>query len=132
MPAWAAKAPVLVYVTNRSGPNEIWLHGPGDSDRPLISATDGSTSEDRWLMGPALSSDGSRVIYTVINRSNGAITLWMASVSGGAPVRLTNDQKASEFAGSWSPDGVWFVYQAMHNGKSRSDESPPERLRQFY
>jgi hypothetical protein len=29
-----------VYVTNRNGPAEIWLHSPASLDRPLITAKD--------------------------------------------------------------------------------------------
>ena len=43
--------------------------------------------------------------------------LWISAVAGGAPIRATNDPKASaEFPGSWSPDGAWFVYSAVVDG----------------
>jgi serine/threonine protein kinase/Tol biopolymer transport system component len=116
MPAWAAKAPVMAYVTDRNGPSEIWLRGPGDSDRPLVRSAD-SASTQRWLMGPTPSPDGTRVAYVVADSKGGAINLWMISSGGGAAVRMTNETNASEFAGSWSPDGVWFVYLRLANGK---------------
>ena len=34
----------------------------------------------------------------------------MSAVAGGAPVRLTKAGPDSDYAGSWSPDGNWFVY----------------------
>jgi Tol biopolymer transport system component len=37
--------------------------------------------------------------------------LGISSVAGGTPIQLTDDT-FSEFAGSWSPDGGWFVYTA--------------------
>jgi Tol biopolymer transport system component len=115
MPAWAAHQPVLAYVTDRNGPSEIWLHGPGDAERPLVSAS----SAAQWLMGPAPSPDGGRVIYTLFDSQTGANNLWMAATAGGSPVRVTNETAAaSEFPGSWSPDGAWFVYFAIHGGKS--------------
>jgi Tol biopolymer transport system component len=34
----------------------------------------------------------------------------MSAVAGGAPVRLVKASADVDFAGSWSPDGNWFVY----------------------
>jgi hypothetical protein len=34
----------------------------------------------------------------------------MSAVAGGAPVRLVKASIDADFAGSWSPDGNWFVY----------------------
>jgi eukaryotic-like serine/threonine-protein kinase len=116
MPAWAAKEPILAYTTDRNGPNEIWLHGPGTSERPLFPSRGSSgAARGKSLMGPAPSPDGSRVIYD--DNESGSLSLWIAAVSGGAPIRLTNDSSATEEPGSWSPDGAWYVYQTLHNGK---------------
>ena len=115
MPAWAAKEPILAYTTDRNGPNEIWLHGPGTAERPLFPTRASSGGSGKWLSGPSPSPDGTRVIYGVID--NGILSLRIAAVSGGAPIRLTNDSSATEDPGSWSPDGAWYVYQAAHNGK---------------
>jgi hypothetical protein len=41
----------------------------------------------------------------------------MSSVTGGAPVRLTNDATSTEYGGAWSPDASWFAYLAIRNGK---------------
>src|SRR5262249_15836156 len=91
MPAWAAKQPGMVYITDRKGPMEIWLHGQGDSDRPLVQAKDLPKGAMVWLMGPALSPDGERVIYTRFDRSAGDNRLWISAVRGGEPLVLTND-----------------------------------------
>src|SRR5262249_5141935 len=44
--------------------------------------------------------------------------LWISSVSGGAPVPLSNDATSNEMPGSWSPDGSWFVYVVIRNAKA--------------
>ena len=115
MPAWAARQSALVYVTNRNGPQEIWLHAGEGADRPIVTARDFPAGTTQWFMAPALSPDASRVVYARMERDGGG-HLWISSVSGGAPVRLTND-RATEFPGGFSPDGTWFTYHAIHNGK---------------
>jgi len=114
MPAWAAKQPALVYVTDRNGPSEIWIRS-GGLDRPLVTARDFPPATTRWFMGPALSPDADRVVYTRCD-ARGPKSLWISAVAGGSPVPLTNDT-STEFAGSWSPDGGWFAYTRINNGK---------------
>jgi serine/threonine protein kinase len=116
MPAWALKEAALVYVTDRSGQGEIWLHKTGQLDRPLVTTRDFPPDTTKWLMAPSLSPDASRVIYTRVEQS-GPARLWMSAVAGGAPVRLTKADTATEFPGSWSPDGNWFAFLDVQNGK---------------
>ena len=116
MPAWAARAHALVYVTRRSGEPEIWLHQPPQPDRPLVTARDFPT-ETQLFVSPALSPDGARVIYQRVEGPNAnSSLLWMSAVGGGKPEQLTNESLV-ESGGSWSPDGAWFVYFA-HDGGS--------------
>jgi len=117
MPSWAARKPLLAYVTNRNGPQEIWLHGGGDSDRPLVTARDFPAGTLQWLMGPALSPEGDRVVYSKIDTGGAGDRLWISAVAGGAPVQLTSDNTSAEFPGSWSLDGSWFAYVAFREGK---------------
>jgi Tol biopolymer transport system component len=116
MPAWAAKKPMLVYVTDRNGPQEIWLRTPDAAHRPLVTARDFPPDTTQWLMGPALSPEADRVIYTKIDQGTGGNHLWISALSGGSPVPLTNDNKATEYAGSWSLDGSWFTYLGYRDG----------------
>jgi serine/threonine protein kinase len=116
MPAWAAKQPVMVYVSDRNGPNEIWLHRPDNTDRPIVAARDFREGTTQWLAAPTLSPDGGRVIYTRVEERTGG-RIWISNVAGGAPVRLTNEDASPEFTGSWSPDGAWFVYCSVRDGK---------------
>jgi serine/threonine protein kinase/Tol biopolymer transport system component len=110
MPSWALKAPVLVYVTDRNGPQEIWMRKDGE-DRPVVTERDFPPESTQWFMAPSVSPDGTRVIYTRVER-NGLARLWISSLSGGAPLRVTDSPDASETTGAWSPDGNWFTYHA--------------------
>jgi Tol biopolymer transport system component len=117
MPAWAAKQQRMVYVTTRNGPQEIWLQESTGRGRPVVTARDFPPGTTQWLMSPDLSPDGERVMHTRMELTGG-IHNWISNVSGGAPVPLTNDANSAEFAASWSPDGEWAVYLALHNGKA--------------
>ncbi|HUI57639.1 MAG TPA: protein kinase [Bryobacteraceae bacterium] len=117
MPAWAARQPVLVYVTNRNGAQEIWLRAANGADRPVVTARNFLGENTQWLMGPALSPLADRVVYTKIDVGGGGNHLWISSVAGGAPVPLTNDATSAEYPGSWSLDGSWFTYVMIRDGR---------------
>jgi Tol biopolymer transport system component len=116
MASWAAKEGVLAYVTERNGPHEIWLHPAAGPDRLAVSGRDFPPGTTQWFLDPVPSPDGSRLIYERFEVQGGS-HLWMSSISGGTPVPVTNDTVSTEFPGSWSPDGAWFVYLAIRNGK---------------
>jgi eukaryotic-like serine/threonine-protein kinase len=113
MASWAAKAEKLVWVTNRSGQWEMWVRSPDGSDRPVTTAGD---SPNARFMTPSLSPSGDRIIFAKSDDS-GMIRLWISSLSGGSPIRLTNVEAGSEFGGAWSPDGGRFSYIKSEGGK---------------
>jgi Tol biopolymer transport system component len=111
-PSWAAAVPALAYVTDRNGSAEVWLHEPNKIDRPLVTAADFPAGTTEYLMAPAMSPDGSRVVYVRVETGSISSKLWMSGVAGGTPIRLTNDTLTSgELSGSWSHDGAWFAYE---------------------
>ncbi len=96
MAGWSAHSPSkLAWVTNRSGPFEIWVRLPDGSDRPAITTADFPAGTNRWFMNPSISPDGDRLVYVRIDQA-GVERLWISSLSGGAPVRLTNAEPSSE------------------------------------
>ncbi|HZL93355.1 MAG TPA: hypothetical protein VFB99_06910, partial [Vicinamibacterales bacterium] len=122
-PAWAAHVPSLVYVADRLGESEIWLHDATGEDRPIVTEQDFPPGTTWRFLAPQLSPDGSRVIYLRVEAdATGAGTygyLWMSSVAGGAPVRLT-DGSTREVSGSWSPDGNAYVYKEVSREGKRA------------
>ena len=106
MPDWAAKQAVLTYVTDRNGPEEIWVRS-ANIDRPVVTERDFPAGTTLRFMGPSLSPQGDRIVYKRLGRDNSR--LWISAASGGSLIALT-DERAMEYPGSWSPDAVWFAY----------------------
>lgn len=137
MAAWAAKVPVMAYVTERNGIQEVWLHRPGAPEQPLVTASNAPPGEMQYLLGPAPSPDGDRVVYMYVARKSGGEStprLWISSTSGGAPVPLTNTTDI-EGPGSWSPDGTRFVYLRLDSRSTlmvvrTSGQAAPEVLKE--
>lgn len=134
MPAWASGAAVLAYVTDRNGDDEIWRHVPGEPDRPLVTPRDFPPNTTRGFMAPALSHDGTRVIYRRLELETQG-ELWISAVAGGPPVPLvTGGGPGHSNPGSWSPDGKWYVFKQEHDGKQSVHKvkttggAAPERL----
>lgn len=116
MAAWSRGTNRLAYVTDRNGTPEIWVREGDGTNRPVITARELPAGEIGVLMNPAISPDGQRIIYAylVLGRP---LVLWVASLQGGAAVRLTNTSASNEFGGAWSPDGKWFAYGGESGGK---------------
>jgi serine/threonine protein kinase/WD40 repeat protein len=108
-PAWSANQGKLAWETNRNGSYAIWIRLPDGSERPVVTAADFPVGTANRYLNLSLSSDGDRLIYASIDHG-GARRLWISSLFGGSPVRLTNQESGSEWGGTWSPDGSHFVY----------------------
>jgi serine/threonine protein kinase/Tol biopolymer transport system component len=135
-PSWASQRARMAYITDRNGFQEVWLHEPGQTDRPLVTPRDFPPGATNGFANPDLSPDGARVIYRFITtgRPGG---LWISAVAGGAPVRLVKGSNARESGGSWSPDGNWYVYVSYEDGRlflkkvKTTGEAAPVLLREL-
>jgi Tol biopolymer transport system component len=106
----------MVFTTDRSGADEIWLRSQtGDFERPLVTAQDFPTSETYILGAPALSPDGQRVAYyrEGERRSN---RIWISPVAGGPPVELAPANNEEHDQPEWSPDGNWIAFPKDSGG----------------
>ncbi len=133
-PAWSPVAPLLAYVTDRSGPQEIWLRNAQDgSDRPLVTQRD--FADDTLALGTlAVSPDGSRVAYSR-NSTTHLGRLWISPMAGGGtPVAVTKSDEY-EFGPAWSPDGNWLTFLSTAGGLMKirvGGTEPPVVLRQEF
>ena len=133
-PAWSPVAPLLAYVTDRSGPQEIWLRSMQDgSDRPLVTQRD--FDDNTLALGTlAVSPDGSRLAYSR-NSTTHLGRLWISPLAGGGtPVAVTKSNEF-ELAPAWSPDGNWLTYFSSAGGLMKirvGGSDPPTVLRQEF
>lgn len=95
MPLWAAKGERFVYDTSSHGESEIWLHESDGAERPVLTQS-AFPQGVRWFLNPALSPDGGRLAVSP-HPPNGQNAIWIASVAGGTPVRLTNDSGEEQY-----------------------------------
>jgi serine/threonine protein kinase len=100
-PSWSPDGQQLIYSTDRTGDEEIWLHNvTANFDMPRVTPRDfppGTTG----LAHPVFSPDGTRFAY-VRHSTTAPDTIWVQPTVGGAPIRLSSEYMV---APTWSPDG---------------------------
>ena len=112
---WLAAVVAAALVLAAAAGIAWWAARPQAPRRPfrlshLVAYSD-------YTSDPAVSPDGKYMAF-VSNRANeGNTDLWVQSLSGGEPVRLTSDP-ADEFLPEFSPDGTEIVF--VSRGKDRS------------
>jgi len=133
-PAWALHHDEFVYDSIRNGSPAIWMRGEG-WDRPIVTGEAFPPGTTNAFSTPALSPGSDRVAYTRDDKDR-QFQNWISSVTGGPPVRLTNEKDVVERGGSWSPDGSKIVYWHYRDGVASlmvvntTGEATPVRLRQ--
>jgi serine/threonine protein kinase len=134
MPLWAAKGERFVYETSSHGEPEIWLHDSDGAERPVLTQAAFPPGTGSRFWNPAISPDGGRLAVAQ-HLPNGQGGVWIASIAGGTPVRLTNDT-GIEWMAAWSPDGAHIVYQRRKEGidsimiaKTSGQATPVELVR---
>jgi Tol biopolymer transport system component len=134
MPAWALHQQEFVYDSGRNGAPGIWMRGDG-WDRPIVTPQSFPAGTTNGFVTPTLSPGADRVVYGRIDNQQ-RYHIWISSVSGGPPVRLTNEKDAVERGGAWSPDGTSVVYWDYRDGiaslmlAKTTGEAAPVVLRQ--
>ena len=84
---------------------------------PTAASTSGPrftrvTADAAFSTEPALSRDGTLVVYASGRDGEGQLDLWLQRTSGGQPVRITNDT-ADDRQPDFSPDGSMVVFSRL-------------------
>jgi Tol biopolymer transport system component/tRNA A-37 threonylcarbamoyl transferase component Bud32 len=114
-PVWSRDGSLLAYVTDRSGPDEIWLRATDthSSDQPLILQSHfGDDDRTTWMGAPSFSPDARRIAYQRnAYKPIWPLRIWVSQVEGGPPVPLLPAaHEGYQGAPSWSRDGLWVAY----------------------
>jgi Tol biopolymer transport system component len=99
--------------------------------RAYAQRPDGSDRMKTWSrqhmqLGPSLSPDGTQAVF-FSERDRLSLDLFLADVESGQVIRkLATTAASAKFdslqplrsAGAWSPDGTWFAFAAVRQGKA--------------
>lgn len=101
-PSWSPDGQQIVYATDRTGAQEIWIHNlKAGIDRPVATAREFPPGTTTALADPSFSPDGSKIAF-VRYATNEPAEVWFEPAVGGAPIRLAPEHMQGYV---WSPDG---------------------------
>jgi Tol biopolymer transport system component/DNA-binding winged helix-turn-helix (wHTH) protein len=108
----------LLYRAPKAGTDALWKHEGTADARELWSGEQG-----RVVDGPALSTDGARVAFTV--RSRDTLLLYVMNSDGSSPRTVARELDVRG-APAWSPDGKWIAIAALREGVPRLFRIPAD------
>jgi Tol biopolymer transport system component/DNA-binding winged helix-turn-helix (wHTH) protein len=108
-------APVLA----RNGARLAWVNWYDSADIEAIDPTGGPgvpiAASTRWDWAPAVSPDGTRIAFA--SDRSGAAEIWLQSLVGGLPTRLTGFDGPYTGHPAWSPDGRRLAFEVPAEGQ---------------
>jgi eukaryotic-like serine/threonine-protein kinase len=105
---WSPDGTRIAY----SNGNEVFLANADGSESRRLFTTPEITRNLRW------SPDGAVLRFTMNDSKTGGRSIWQVSVDGSNfhPLLPGWSKHPNESAGSWTPDGRYFVFQAVQDG----------------
>ena len=92
----------VVFTSNRSGINEIWVcDSDGGNRQQLTSLGNSMTGTPRW------SSDGKQIVFD--SRVGGEAIVYVMDANGGVPRKLETGTRMNSLPSSWR-DGRWIYF----------------------
>jgi Tol biopolymer transport system component len=108
----------VLFESNRSGHDEIWVSGVNGADPVALTGFEGPvTGSARW------SPDGSRIAFD--SRLSGHPEIYVMDANGGGRRRLTGDARGNLMP-CWSGDGKWIYFTSLRSGVRQIWRMPPE------
>src|SRR5215813_2067652 len=103
-PDWSTDGKTIVFVTNISGRNNLWLV-PSEGGWPIQL-----TVSDQRQTGPTWSPDGKWIAYMSDYDGDEQWDIFLVSPKTGQVVNVTNTREIAEESPAWSPDGRYLAY----------------------
>jgi dipeptidyl aminopeptidase/acylaminoacyl peptidase len=103
-PAWSPDGKTIVFVTNISGRNNLWMV-PAEGGWPTQL-----TVSDQRQMAPAWSPDGKWIAYMSDYDGDEQWDIFLVSPKTGKVLNLTNTREIAEEYPIWSQDGRYLAY----------------------
>src|SRR4051794_14484832 len=102
--AWSPDAKTIVFVSNISGRNNLWLV-PAEGGWPAQL-----TVSDQRQTAPKWSPDGKWIAYMSDFDGDEQWDIFLVSPKTGQVVNLTHTREIAELYPAWSPDGRYLAY----------------------
>lgn len=117
----------LVFHSNRTGNNEIYLHNISTGEVVQLTS---HPDNDRT---PSVSPDGRYVAF--VSTRDGNYDVFIMDSDGENQVNLTRDKASKDIHPYWSPDGKWIIFNSTNKGSDydlfimRPDGTERKKLR---
>jgi Tol biopolymer transport system component len=105
-PRFSPDGSEIVFVSDRSGDDNVWILPLGGESRPL------TTGWDATYLSPVWTPDGKYIVVSKTPPLGGAHKLWLYHVDGGRGLEMSGGQAAIRMMGpAFGPDPryVWFA-----------------------
>jgi len=99
----------IVFISARSGPNEVWLANADGSQPVQLTNLGGINDFPRW------SPDGRWIAFHHFGQADGKGSIWLIDSSGGTP-RLLMASVGDDNIPSFSHDGKWIYFTRGYTG----------------
>ena len=107
---WSRDRSQLVFASR----SEIYAANGNGSEPRKLATVDGTASDLRF------SPDGRRLRFSVLAPNSGSSALWELNRDGSNlhPLLPAWNAPPNECCGNWTPDGKYYVFQSLRNGKT--------------
>ena len=124
LPIVAAAQEKIVFTSNFTGNNEIWIMNPDGTDQVRLT---NDPADDSY---PNFSRDGSKIVF--VSNRDGNPEIYVMNAAGAFQTRLTNNA-GTDSEPVFSPDGSMIVFSSNQDGNHEiyimfADGTGPTRL----
>ena len=116
-PQYSPDGKRIVFQSDRSGSNEIWMCNSDGSHLVQVTSLNGFSGTPRW------SPNGQQIAFDSYPRGKGSI--YVINAEGGTPLPIVTDD-SDNFVPSWSGDGRSIYFASNRTGESQVWRVPAE------